>query len=1603
MAVTPLNEIVVSSDLELTPDVLGDLASATVLAALKVEKVTLTVCAAVTQNAQLLIVTGKLADFVGRKAANLDVRLYLFEVPTIQATTERHALLLIGELPADYHVNDLWNAYASGGPSAVTKVLGSSTFVDQLLLLSTLDYHSTSYIHPPFPPAQDKLSSSQQTFIANLAKQLSYVTRGFTYWIKTSLVDQTTQDALALLSANAIFQPQTFLSQTNFENDSANLVLFYTFDDPAKPKDNVHFGFEFESIGLGFPLGETQTVLPQIQLRGAITIGARLELEADFNPSTKYLTLDLTGFPGFGDLIDQFSKEFDLNTQLGTFLPGGDFKGLGSITLEELKIGVDFDNRVVDLVGFVIAAEKNLSLIGDLVEVQPALTAQINSPFDGDNRTFEVDVYGRWLIEHAEIDTALVVSSDGYRVTAGLALGQSFGLSSLLGGLLGGQVEGIPNLDVTGFEFIGFKSDSDTYYEVELDLAAGWHLGDLPLTLDEVHLEATLSNGELSEAGLSATLELSDVHFRLAAEYNPDNRGWTFSGGTTPGETIKVGKFIGALAKDLGADPHNDFLQPFEEIEITGLYVEYRTYEGQSSQLSLFLSLQDKANFGNFLPLNQILVRFQTNGSGTMWRFDATADGTPPDASTLLQHINKTHSVAVSLPESLASLQIKEVSGFYDSSLGNYGFSTYLKFGDSASVYVQINLIKQGTGKDAKLEKDVRGQLVFNEGAKDELTFALDLVSTSESTDFVAAYESTGATPLSLGSLIKAITGGDDNLDDLRIDIRNALFSHHQQKGKDGKSIFAIDMDAGINLSSLGNLPLVGTELAAAKTLTLAFQIVYATDNYTTTELKALNATLSDKATFKFPEAADIAKQSPDVNAQLRLGAGETYAVNLPVGLDKDSGQLKKTGTQAAAGDDSSIHWFDINKAFGPLHLNRVGFEVAMSGGVAVTGHLDGGLSLMGLSVELLDLTVTTTLTGTNKFKPVFGLNGLGIDFKNGPLEIGGALYKQTKNGLTEFDGIAIIRTEALQLSAIGSFAELAGGHKSLFIYAVLNYPLGGPGFFFVTGLAAGFGYNRQLLIPDIGDLQQFPLISEAMAATPAPPPTDMSQMKDFISGKISAMESYIPPQVGEYFLAVGVRFKSFELLDSFALLTVQFGEHFEVDVLGISTMLIPPKVPETPIAEAQLLLKATIIPDEGIVLVQAQLTNNSYIFSRDCHLTGGFAFASWFKGDHAGDFVVSIGGYHPDFKTPSYYPVVPRVGFNWAVSSELTVKGGGYFALVPHAIMAGGSLDAQFQSGDVRAWFNLNANFLLMWKPFHYDAQLSVSMGAEVTIHFFGTHHIGLEASADLHLWGPEFGGHARVSVTIIGITFHFSIDFGASPSPPAPIGWEDFRSTFIPANDKIASLTIEKGLERTIQVKGEPDVLIINRKELSIVTSSVLPIKSLSGSFAHESDAQFGVAPMNQAAVTASEHQVMFSGKASELSMTPITQPVPSALWGQKMEAQLNPAQSMVAAMTGIRLTPAKPSQPGPTETVRRDQLAYDTTPVTDGYRLGALKPFNVTNAKATWSDVETNMLSTNVVDARNSLLTAMGFDPGQLISNQPFSEDTIYPPQYGEIEVK
>ena len=89
---------------------------------------------------------------------------------------------------------------------------------------------------------------------------------------------------------------------------------------------------------------------------------------------------------------------------------------------------------------------------------------------------------------------------------------------------------------------------------------------------------------------------------------------------------------------------------------------------------------------------------------------------------------------------------------------------------------------------------------------------------------------------------------------------------------------------------------------------------------------------------------------------------------------------------------------------------------------------------------------------------------------------MGGTLnLKDDSNGYDEYNGVALLKMQELSLSAIGSYAYV-NGKPSLFIYAALNYPLGGPPFFFVTGVSMGFGYNRALKMPSVSKVLEFPV-----------------------------------------------------------------------------------------------------------------------------------------------------------------------------------------------------------------------------------------------------------------------------------------------------------------------------------------------------------------------------------------------------------------------------------------------------------------------------------------------------------------------------------------------
>ena len=477
------------------------------------------------------------------------------------------------------------------------------------------------------------------------------------------------------------------------------------------------------------------------------------------------------------------------------------------------------------------------------------------------------------------------------------------------------------------------------------------------------------------------------------------------------------------------------------------------------------------------------------------------------------------------------------------------------------------------------------GQLIVEQGDRAALEFDLAVASSTQGSTLVASFHDDDGLHVHVGDLLAGLPVAEDlrnAASDIELVLHDALLVFEKAAAGSGRLLLALDVEGGIELSApqLPSLPLVSQWPVTGESLKLAVQLTVASAEFAADEVTAVQAL---DAAAAFLPAAGIAA-GVGVNAALRIGA-RVEPLNAPPAQPPQLAAKDGGPPDVAPPPSDGTQWIDIRRSFGPVRFERVGVNYQNG---KVWALLDAAFTAAGLTISLDGLSVRTPLS---PWQPTFGLRGLGIDYRNDAVEIGGAFLQRDVNDAagqllySEFAGSATVRAKQLTLSATGMYAQL-DGHPSLFLYAVLNSVFGGPPFFVVTGLAAGFGYNRALVLPSLEELPSFPLIAQALSDAGAP---------QGLAEVLGALGRYVPASVGESFLAVGVRFTSFKIVDSFALLIGRFSHRFEIDLLGLSTLVAPPSVGSatllTPIAQAQLAIKATFVPEEGILGVQGLVT----------------------------------------------------------------------------------------------------------------------------------------------------------------------------------------------------------------------------------------------------------------------------------------------------------------------------------------------------------------------------------------------------------------------------
>jgi hypothetical protein len=888
----------------------------------------------------------------------------------------------------------------------------------------------------------------------------------------------------------------------------------------------------------------------------------------------------------------------------------------------------------------------------------------------------------------------------------------------------------------------------------------------------------------------------------------------------------------------------------------------------------------------------------------------------------------------VDIPEVLNSVAFKRFSVAYGT--GGVNASEF-----SIEFDCKININERQIDAEIAIHsKKENGETIFSFGGKIKVGnhyFGLQFKKIETTYYLYASYLNSGKTKIDLRIIAAHFFEKEtvSKMPDLSFELTDFKAFLLYKKAGD-KSGLLFGMGAGINLD-LKDLPMAGPIISQGNAF--AFK-----------EVLAIYANQSfDKAEFKDLEGlppVDLVSGF-NISTQLEInGIEEYYSLNNGSNQEQketpkeETALVEPTVKPLAGGILAKAKWKKLDKKIGPVTIQRLGFVYEDSKVILL---LDASMEMSGMGLQLMGFGLGFKLEWPPK-TPDFYLEGIGLSYKSPPIEISGAFLHTTTvyngNTIDVYNGGAIIKIGRFTISAIGSYANV--GEASLFIYGVFDGPIGGPAFFFVTGIAAGFGYNRKVNVPSIDEVALFPLVALAMK------PEKNSGLLPILASLETPMKNGLKPieiSIGDYWLAVGIKFTSFKLIESFVLLTVNFGTQLEFAILGLSRLSWPEKsLTPDPIVYIELAVLAHFGPGSDVISVEAVVTSNSYVLSKDCKLSGGFAFYSWIKGPHEGDFVITLGGYHPKFIKPAHYPSVPRLVLNWKVSNSLSIKGEMYYALTSSAIMAGGKWEVLFTTSIVKASILIWVDMLISWAPYQYYIDIGICVKIEATIKIlFVRIHFSLEMGAQLHIWGPPFAGEAYVDWTI----FSFTIPFGDhSAIAPAKLTWEKFSIGFIPQKKILASantkesekskqvsnpdpinITISNGL---IEVKGETKFPVINPCQLAITVDSFIPIsilknkgKEIDGSILMKSEIgditygqrekNIGIRPCGfTKAIISFEMIIEVSMNNSEIDMliTCLGKGVAEALWSgeESKNTNSNPGTSKVISnvLSGVLLQP-------------------------------------------------------------------------------------------------
>lgn len=446
-----------------------------------------------------------------------------------------------------------------------------------------------------------------------------------------------------------------------------------------------------------------------------------------------------------------------------------------------------------------------------------------------------------------------------------------------------------------------------------------------------------------------------------------------------------------------------------------------------------------------------------------------------------------------------------------------------------------------------------------------------------------------------------------------------------------------------------------------------------------------------------------------------------------------------------------------LHQTLGPLQFNTLtvglslGEKAGKEPGFKLESSLSFGLDLgvLQASVDRIGLSGLIIFDGgefTLGFKPP---NGVGLAVNAGPVRGGGFLNFDYERG--EYaGGLELDIAGIITLTALGLITtKMPDGSEGFSLVAILAIEFGTPiqlsfGFVWV-GIGGIFGLNRTMRL-------------EPMAAgIKSGAAESILFPKNIVANAariISDLRTFFPPQNDTFLIGGMLKI----VWGTPALVTLALGIVIQIPpgtfaILGVLKVILPDE--EAAILQLKVGFIGAYEPDKERAWFFATLYDSRVLIMT---IEGGMGVLIAWGAD--ANFVISVGGFHPQFQPPPLpFPTPDRLSINILNYPMARIRVMAYFAVTSNTVQFGARAELFFGFDSVKLEGHLGLDALFQFSPFYFIVQISASVSLKV----FGVGLFSVRLKGTLEGTSPwRIKGTASVSILFFSIDVEVSETWG-------------------------------------------------------------------------------------------------------------------------------------------------------------------------------------------------------------------------------------------------